>query len=185
MIELGVGFHPELTGRENVFLNAAIHGLSGRRSEAIYRRHRRAIPGSSTSSTCRSRTTRRACTCGWGSRSRRISIPTSCSSTRSSPSATPTSSSGASTRSSGSWSRARPSSSSRTHPKRCGRSAAGPASWIRENWPSTAMSKAVCTSTTRCCIEANTATRFLPVRDAAAVESRFLNRRPKPDAARR
>ena len=33
MIELGVGFHPELTGRENVFLNAAIHGLSsGRRS---------------------------------------------------------------------------------------------------------------------------------------------------------
>jgi ABC-type polysaccharide/polyol phosphate transport system ATPase subunit len=26
MIELGVGFHPELTGRETVFLNAAIHG---------------------------------------------------------------------------------------------------------------------------------------------------------------
>ena len=28
MIELGVGFHPELTGAENVCLNAAIHGLS-------------------------------------------------------------------------------------------------------------------------------------------------------------
>jgi ABC-type polysaccharide/polyol phosphate transport system ATPase subunit len=28
MIELGVGFHGELTGQENVFLNAAIHGLS-------------------------------------------------------------------------------------------------------------------------------------------------------------
>jgi ABC-type polysaccharide/polyol phosphate transport system ATPase subunit len=27
MIELGVGFHAELTGQENVFLNAAIHGL--------------------------------------------------------------------------------------------------------------------------------------------------------------
>ena len=28
MIELGVGFHPELTGRENVFLNASIYGLT-------------------------------------------------------------------------------------------------------------------------------------------------------------
>jgi ABC-2 type transport system ATP-binding protein len=37
MIELGVGFHPELTGRENVFLNTAIHGLTGPETEAIYR----------------------------------------------------------------------------------------------------------------------------------------------------
>jgi ABC-type polysaccharide/polyol phosphate transport system ATPase subunit len=36
MIELGVGFHPELTGRENIFLNAAIHGLSTEQIEAIY-----------------------------------------------------------------------------------------------------------------------------------------------------
>jgi ABC-type polysaccharide/polyol phosphate transport system ATPase subunit len=36
MIELGVGFHPELTGRENVFLNTAIHGLTGQETEAIY-----------------------------------------------------------------------------------------------------------------------------------------------------
>jgi ABC-type polysaccharide/polyol phosphate transport system ATPase subunit/SAM-dependent methyltransferase len=28
MIELGVGFHPELTAMENIYLNAAIHGLS-------------------------------------------------------------------------------------------------------------------------------------------------------------
>jgi ABC-type polysaccharide/polyol phosphate transport system ATPase subunit len=28
MIELGVGFHPELTGRENVYLNASVYGLS-------------------------------------------------------------------------------------------------------------------------------------------------------------
>jgi ABC-type polysaccharide/polyol phosphate transport system ATPase subunit len=38
MIELGVGFHPELTGRENVFLNAAIQGLTAQETEAIYRR---------------------------------------------------------------------------------------------------------------------------------------------------
>jgi ABC-type polysaccharide/polyol phosphate transport system ATPase subunit len=37
MIELGVGFHPELTGRENVFLNTAIHGLTRQETEAIYR----------------------------------------------------------------------------------------------------------------------------------------------------
>jgi ABC-type polysaccharide/polyol phosphate transport system ATPase subunit len=36
MIELGVGFHPELTGRENVFLNASIHGLTRTEIEAIY-----------------------------------------------------------------------------------------------------------------------------------------------------
>jgi ABC-type polysaccharide/polyol phosphate transport system ATPase subunit len=33
MIELGTGFHPELTGQENVLLNASIHGLS--RVEAL------------------------------------------------------------------------------------------------------------------------------------------------------
>jgi SAM-dependent methyltransferase len=33
MIELGTGFHPELTGQENVMLNASIHGLS--RVEAL------------------------------------------------------------------------------------------------------------------------------------------------------
>jgi ABC-type polysaccharide/polyol phosphate transport system ATPase subunit/SAM-dependent methyltransferase len=36
MIELGVGFQPELTGRENVFLNAAIHGLTRTEIESIY-----------------------------------------------------------------------------------------------------------------------------------------------------
>jgi ABC-2 type transport system ATP-binding protein len=36
MIELGVGFHPELTGRENVFLNASIHGLTVAAIERIY-----------------------------------------------------------------------------------------------------------------------------------------------------
>jgi ABC-type polysaccharide/polyol phosphate transport system ATPase subunit/SAM-dependent methyltransferase len=36
MIELGVGFHPELTGIENVALNAAIHGLSHDEIERLY-----------------------------------------------------------------------------------------------------------------------------------------------------
>lgn len=36
MIELGIGFHPELTGRENIFLNAAIHGLARSQIERIY-----------------------------------------------------------------------------------------------------------------------------------------------------
>jgi len=36
MIELGVGFHPELTGRENVFLSASIYGLTRADIERIY-----------------------------------------------------------------------------------------------------------------------------------------------------
>ena len=40
MIELGVGFHPELTGRENVFLNASIHGLTRAEIEPDLRRGR-------------------------------------------------------------------------------------------------------------------------------------------------
>jgi len=35
-IELGVGFNPELTGRENVFLNGALLGFNRREVEAIY-----------------------------------------------------------------------------------------------------------------------------------------------------
>jgi ABC-2 type transport system ATP-binding protein len=38
MIELGTGFHPELTGQENVLLNASIHGLSRADALAIYDR---------------------------------------------------------------------------------------------------------------------------------------------------
>jgi ABC-type polysaccharide/polyol phosphate transport system ATPase subunit len=38
MLELGVGFHPELTGRENVFLSTSIFGLGRRQTGAIYDR---------------------------------------------------------------------------------------------------------------------------------------------------
>src|SRR5260370_5464091 len=36
-IELGVGFNPELTGRENVFLNGALLGFNRREMQAMYR----------------------------------------------------------------------------------------------------------------------------------------------------
>jgi ABC-2 type transport system ATP-binding protein len=36
MIELGVGFHPELSGRENIYLNTSLYGLSRRETDQIY-----------------------------------------------------------------------------------------------------------------------------------------------------
>ena len=36
LIEVGAGFHPDLSGRENVFLNAAILGMSRKEIEARY-----------------------------------------------------------------------------------------------------------------------------------------------------
>jgi ABC-2 type transport system ATP-binding protein len=36
LLELGAGFHPDLTGRENVFLNASILGLSERQTRAYF-----------------------------------------------------------------------------------------------------------------------------------------------------
>jgi ABC-2 type transport system ATP-binding protein len=36
LLELGAGFHPDLTGRENVYLNASFLGLSRRETDRIY-----------------------------------------------------------------------------------------------------------------------------------------------------
>ncbi len=36
LLELGSGFHPELTGRENVFLNGAIQGLTRKKVAAVF-----------------------------------------------------------------------------------------------------------------------------------------------------
>jgi ABC-type polysaccharide/polyol phosphate transport system ATPase subunit len=36
MIELGVGFHPDLSGRENVYLNTSLYCLSRRQTDDIY-----------------------------------------------------------------------------------------------------------------------------------------------------
>ncbi len=37
MIELGVGFHHELTGQENIYLNASLYGLTRREIDRIYK----------------------------------------------------------------------------------------------------------------------------------------------------
>lgn len=37
LIELGAGFHPELTGRENVFLNATILGMNKKNINRVYK----------------------------------------------------------------------------------------------------------------------------------------------------
>jgi ABC-type polysaccharide/polyol phosphate transport system ATPase subunit len=36
LLELGSGFHPDLTGKENVFLNASLLGLTRKRTYALY-----------------------------------------------------------------------------------------------------------------------------------------------------
>jgi ABC-2 type transport system ATP-binding protein len=36
LLELGAGFHPELTGRENVYLNASFLGLSRKETDRVY-----------------------------------------------------------------------------------------------------------------------------------------------------
>lgn len=36
MLELGVGFHPDLSGRDNVYLNTAMFGLSNRETDRLY-----------------------------------------------------------------------------------------------------------------------------------------------------
>ena len=38
LIELGAGFHPEISGRENVYINGAVLGMSRRRIDQLYER---------------------------------------------------------------------------------------------------------------------------------------------------
>jgi ABC-2 type transport system ATP-binding protein len=37
MIELGIGFHPDLTGRENIYLNTSLYGLSRNEADQIFK----------------------------------------------------------------------------------------------------------------------------------------------------
>ena len=76
LLELGSGFNPEFTGRENVYLNGSILGLSRREMDAASPTSPPS-PTSATSSTSRSRSTRAACTRASRSPSRCRSSPTS------------------------------------------------------------------------------------------------------------
>ena len=64
LLEVGTGFHPELTGRENVFLNGAILGMSQRRDPAEVRRDRRVRRSRAVSRHAGEALFQRACTCG-------------------------------------------------------------------------------------------------------------------------
>ncbi len=115
LLELGAGFHPELTGRENVYMNAAVLGLKRvdieKRFDDIVefaeleRFIDQQVKHYSSGMYVR-----------LGSRSRSTSILTCCSSTRCSPSATRPSSASASTACTSSRTRAARSSSCRTPP---------------------------------------------------------------------
>ena len=50
LLELGAGFNPEFTGRENVFLNGEIMGLSRGRNREGHALHREPSPKSASSS---------------------------------------------------------------------------------------------------------------------------------------
>ena len=73
LLEVGTGFHPELTGRENIFLNGAILGMTPGRDQAQVRRDRRLRRGREISRHAGQSATPAACTCGWPSPSPRTS----------------------------------------------------------------------------------------------------------------
>ena len=148
LIATGAGFHPQLTGRDNVYLNAAILGHVARPRPAASSTTSWSSPTSVASSTPRWVTTPRACSRGSGSRSRSTWTPTSSWPTRCSPSATGRSSASAWRRCRRSATAAPPCSTSAMPPAACARCVT--ACWCsrRAGWPSTATSTRASSSCT-------------------------------------
>ena len=73
LLEVGTGFHPELSGRENIFLNGSILGMRRREIDREVRRDRRVRRGREVPRHARQALSAAACTCGSPSPSPRTS----------------------------------------------------------------------------------------------------------------